>query len=192
MCQRNYARGCRFAKWRSVIKFGEGKPSRKAIREVAYGLAQYALICQGNGLVPIVEPECTMDGTHSIQVCAEVSERVNQMTFRALQELGVSLEGMVLKPNMITKGKQCQDKTSSQEVAMLTLRTLQRSVLPAVPGIFFLSGGQSEEEASLNLNAMNACTTMVKPWYLSFSFGRALQYSCLMAWQGKAENREAA
>ena len=138
MCKRTYARGCRFAKWRSVIKFEDGRPSKKAIREVAYGLAQYALICQDNGLVPIVEPECTMDGVHGIERCAEVSQRVFAATFQALQELGVCLEGMVLKPNMVTKGKQCKDKTSSKQVAEYTLRTLTRTCLGAMPGIFVL------------------------------------------------------
>jgi len=192
MCKRNYERGCRFAKWRSVIRFGNGRPSEKAIREVAYGLAQYASICQMNGLCPIVEPECTMDGEHGIERCAQVSEAVFSRTFQALNELNVCLEGMVLKPNMITRGKQSSEKTSPKMVAEMTLRTLARTVPSAVPGIFFLSGGQSEEEASLNLNAMNAMQNVTRPWYLSFSYGRALQFSCLQAWQGKSENRLAA
>ena len=149
---------------------------------MAKGLAQYAAICQDNGLVPIVEPEVLIDGTHSIQTCAKISEHVFGRVFRALQKAGVLLEGMVLKPNMITRGKGCLDKTSAQEVAEFTLKTLSRTVLPAVPGIFFLSGGQSEEEATLNVNAMNASKDKRHPWHVSFSFGRALQYSCLMAW----------
>lgn len=194
LCADYYAQGCRFAKWRAVLKIGKDLPSRKAILENAHGLARYASICQQNGLVPIVEPEVLVDGAHSIDECAEKSEVVYHYVVRALQEFGVLFEGMLLKPNMITPGTEFPDreKVSAEEIAWKTVRTLLRTLPGAVPGVTFLSGGQSEEEATQNLNAMNLLPERKRPWALSFSYGRALQHSCIMTWQGKKENFKAA
>jgi fructose-bisphosphate aldolase class I len=183
-----YEKGCRFAKWRSVLKIGKGLPSELAIAENAHTLARYASICQDNGLVPIVEPEVLADGAHTIEECAEACERVFAAVMKALIDQKVLLEGILLKPNMITPGTESHEKKTAQEIAWFTVRTLSRTITPAVPGIVFLSGGQSEEEASLNLSAINALQGIHKPWSLSFSFGRALQQSCLKAWAGKDEN----
>lgn len=193
-CAEFYKKGCRFAKWRAVLKIDtkNGSPSECAIRENAHGLARYASICQDNGLVPIVEPEVLCDGTHTIEECAEASERVFAAVVKELQDQHVLLEGALLKPNMITPGKESDQKCTAGEIAFYTVRTLSRTIPAAMPGINFLSGGQSEEEASQNLNAMAKLEGVPKPWYLSFSYGRALQQSCLKAWQGKAENLEAA
>lgn len=193
-CAAFYQKGCRFAKWRAVLKIDvtNGCPSECAIAENAHGLARYASICQDNGLVPIVEPEVLCDGAHTIEECAEASERVYAGVVKALQDQHVFLEGALLKPNMITPGKDCAEKATAGEIAFYTVRTLSRTIPAAMPGIHFLSGGQSEEEASQNLNAMAKLEGVPKPWYLSFSYGRALQASCLKAWQGKAENVEAA
>lgn len=192
-CAEYYKQGCRFAKWRAVLRIGEGKPSRSAILENAHGLARYAQICQENGLVPIVEPEVLVDGTHTIEECAEKSEVVFHYVFRALHDFGVILEGILLKPNMITMGSESTQKVSAKEIAYYTVRTLLRTVPGSVPGITFLSGGQSEEQASENLNEMNVKDfSLQRPWHLSFSYGRALQASCLAAWQGKKENWKAA
>jgi fructose-bisphosphate aldolase class I len=189
-CQQFYQAGARFAKWRAVLKIGVTEPSELAIQQNAQGLARYAIICQENGLVPIVEPEILVDGSHSIEKCADVTERVLAACYKALNDQKVLLEGSLLKPNMVTPGSDAP-KVSAEEIAKFTVRALQRTVPPAVPGIVFLSGGQSEEEATLNLNAMNALNT-VKPWTLSFSFGRALQATVLKTWAGKKENVEAA
>ncbi len=192
-CAEYYSKGCRFAKWRAVLKIGENQPSRNAILENAHGLARYAAICQENGLVPIVEPEVLVDGKHSIDECAEKSEEVFHYVVRALKDFGVLFEGMLLKPNMITPGTEYQgDKVSSEEIAFKTVRTLLRTLPGAVTGVTFLSGGQSEEEASLNLSAMNLLPEKMRPWALSFSYGRALQHSCLKTWLGKEENWKAA
>jgi len=193
-CAEYYAKGCRFAKWRSVLKIDVAKncPSDIAISENAHGLARYASICQDNGLVPIVEPEVLCDGTHTIEECAEASERVFAGVIKALHDQKVFLEGALLKPNMITPGKSCPEKATPGDVAFFTVRTLSRTIPAAIPGIHFLSGGQSEEEASQNLNAMAKLEDVPKPWYLSFSYGRALQASCLKSWVGKDENIEAA
>ncbi|GAB2229597.1 hypothetical protein Droror1_Dr00013844 [Drosera rotundifolia] len=185
-CQDYYAAGARFAKWRAVLKIGPTEPSQLAINENANGLARYAIICQENGLVPIVEPEILVDGPHDINKCAEVSERVLAACYKALNDHHVLLEGTLLKPNMVTPGSESK-KVAPEVIAEYTVRTLQRTVPAAVPAIVFLSGGQSEEEATLNLNAMNKLKTK-KPWSLSFSFGRALQQSTLKAWSGKEEN----
>ncbi|XP_021743337.1 fructose-bisphosphate aldolase, cytoplasmic isozyme-like [Chenopodium quinoa] len=185
-CAQYYAAGARFAKWRAVLKIGPTEPSPLAILENANGLARYAIICQENGLVPIVEPEILVDGTHDIDRCAEVSERVLAACYKALNDHHVLLEGTLLKPNMVTPGSESK-KVAPEVIAEYTVRTLQRTVPPAVPGVMFLSGGQSEEEATLNLNAMNKLQTK-KPWTLSFSYGRALQQSTLKAWSGKEEN----
>jgi fructose-bisphosphate aldolase class I len=193
-CAEFYKKGCRFAKWRAVLKIdvANGCPSECAIAENAHGLARYASICQDNGLVPIVEPEVLCDGAHTIEECAEASERVYAGVVKALQDQHVFLEGALLKPNMITPGKDCAEKATAGDIAFYTVRTLSRTIPAAMPGIHFLSGGQSEEEASQNLNAMAKLEGVPKPWYLSFSYGRALQASCLKAWQGKPENVEAA
>jgi fructose-bisphosphate aldolase class I len=193
-CAAFYKKGCRFAKWRAVLKIDTktGCPSEMAIAENAHGLARYASICQDNGLVPIVEPEILCDGTHTIEECAEISERVFAAVVKELQDQKVLLEGSLLKPNMITPGMDCPDRSTPGEIAFYTVRTLSRTIPAAIPGIHFLSGGQSEEEASQNLNAMAKLEGVPKPWYLSFSYGRALQKSALKAWQGKEENVEAA
>lgn len=193
ICADFYNQGCRFAKWRAVLRIGTDKPSRQAILENAHGLARYASICQANGLVPIVEPEVLVDGTHTIEECAKKSEEVFHYVFRALQDYNVLLEGILLKPNMITPGSECTSKVSHQDIAYMTVRTLLRTVPGSVPGITFLSGGQSEEQASDNLNEMNRKEfPLERPWHLSFSYGRALQASCLDAWKGKPENVKAA
>lgn len=188
-CADYYKAGARFAKWRAVITIGANKPSETAIDENAHGLARYAAICQENGLVPIVEPEVLMDGDHSLARCAQVTEHVLAVVFKKLHEYGVLLEGILLKPNMVTAGKENPEyKTSTPEqIALATVTALRRTVPPAVPGITFLSGGQSEEEATINLNAINNVAGP-RPWSLTFSYGRALQKSALDAWSGKKEN----
>jgi fructose-bisphosphate aldolase, class I len=138
--------------------------------------------------VPIIEPEILQDGDHSIEVCAEVSERVFAAVMKAMQEHKLIIEGTLLKPNMVTPGASCPDRKSAEEIAWFTVRTLSRTIVPALPGVTFLSGGQSEEEASLNLNAISALTGIAKPWIITFSYGRALQQSVLKAWKGSAEN----
>ncbi|VFQ88048.1 unnamed protein product [Cuscuta campestris] len=186
-CKKYYEAGARFAKWRAVLKIGDTEPSQLAINENANGLARYAIICQQNGLVPIVEPEILVDGAHDINKCADVTERVLAACFKALNDHHVLLEGILLKPNMVTPGFDSA-KVSPEVVAEYTVRALQRTVPAACPGVMFLSGGQSEHEATLNLNAMNKLKETKKPWSLSFSFGRALQQSTLKAWAGKEEN----
>ncbi len=151
-----YSKGCRFAKWRAVLKIGNGCPSMIAIRETAHTLARYGSICQDNGLVPIIEPEILQDGSHDIEECARVSELVFRTVMQAMLDQGLIIEGTLLKPNMVTPGAQSGKAAAPEEVAWLTVRTLSRSIVPALPGVVFLSGGQSEENASLNLNAMNA------------------------------------
>ncbi|KAJ8467423.1 hypothetical protein OPV22_029975 [Ensete ventricosum] len=187
-CKKYYEAGARFAKWRAVLKIGPNEPSQLSINANADGLARYAIICQENGLVPIVEPEILVDGPHDIKKCADVTERVLAACYKALNDHHVLLEGTLLKPNMVTPGSDSA-KVAPEVVAEHTVRALQRTVPAAVPAIVFLSGGQSEEEATLNLNAMNKLKGK-KPWSLSFSFGRALQQSTLKAWAGKEENIE--
>jgi fructose-bisphosphate aldolase class I len=191
-CEKYYAAGCRFAKWRAVLKIGPGLPSNMAVAENAFNLARYASICQDNGLMPIVEPEVLIDGPHTIEECAAKSEVVFAAVTKALQDQGVLLEGMLLKPNMITPGSESTQKAPPQQIAWFTVRTLSRTLPAAVPGVVFLSGGQSEESATVHLNAVNQVTGLPRPWGLSFSFGRALQDSCLKAWLGKPENVKAA
>lgn len=174
--------GARFAKWRAVIDIGAGIPSRYAIDANAEGLARYAALCQEAGIVPIVEPEVLMDGDHPIERCEEVTSAVLQSVFDHLFAARISLEGMVLKPNMVIAGKKSAKKASAEEVAEATVRTLKRHVPPAVPGIAFLSGGQSPTEATLHLSLMNAAGSL--PWALTFSYGRALQDTSLRAWGG--------
>ncbi|XP_051128275.1 fructose-bisphosphate aldolase 5, cytosolic [Andrographis paniculata] len=189
-CQQYYKAGARFAKWRAVLKIGPNEPSELSIQQNAQGLARYAIICQENGLVPIVEPEVLTDGSHDIKKCAAVTEAVLAAVYKALNDHHVLLEGTLLKPNMVTPGSDSA-KVAPEVIAEYTLTALRRTVPPAVPGIVFLSGGQSEEEATLNLNAMNKLDVLT-PWTLSFSFGRALQQSTLKIWSGKAENVEKA
>ena len=179
-----YSMGIRFAKWRAVIKIDSktGCPSDQAIEETAHSLARYGSICQHNGLVPIIEPEILQDGDHSIVTCAEVSEKVFTAVQSAIIKYKLVQEGLLWKPNMVTKGADCKDETSAEEVAFYTVRTLSRTIPPAVPGITFLSGGQAEETASLNLNAINKLAFPKHPWNMSFSYGRALQTSVLNAW----------
>ncbi|XP_067634253.1 fructose-bisphosphate aldolase-like [Eurosta solidaginis] len=180
--------GCDFAKWRCVLKIGKHTPSYQAILENANVLARYASICQSQGLVPIVEPEVLVDGDHDIIRAQKVTETVLAAQYKALNDHHVYLEGTLLKPNMITPGQKCPRRNSPEEVAFITVQGFLRTVPAAVPGIVFLSGGQSEEEASVHLNAMNAIE-MKRPWQLSFSYGRALQASVMEAWAGKKENK---
>jgi fructose-bisphosphate aldolase class I len=182
-----YERGARFAKWRAVIDIASGGvPTMTAIRVNAHALARYAALCQAAQIVPIVEPEVLMDGDHDIDRCYDVTNRVLNQTFRELRVQRVELEGMILKPNMAVSGKKCAKQASVGEVAEKTIRMLKACVPAAVPGIAFLSGGQSDEEATAHLNAMNAIGHL--PWKLTFSYGRALQAAPQKAWSGKAEN----
>jgi len=184
---RYYARGARFAKWRAVLRISSGGcPSELAVRDNAWGLARYARTCQEHGLVPIVEPEILMDGDHDIATTASVQEWVLRTVYGALAVNGVFLEGSLLKPSMTTAGADCATRPSAEEVGEFTVRTLGRTVPAAVPAILFLSGGLSEEDASLCLNAINeAAAVGYAPWHLGFSFGRALQHSCLKHWGGR-------
>ena len=194
--------GARFAKWRAVIKIGangQALPSPACIEANAHALARYAALCQEAGLVPIVEPEVLMDGGHTLQRCAEVTEAVLRRVFAQLADQAVVLEAMILKPNMVLAGSDCVAKNSAAEVADATVQCLLRSVPAAVAGIAFLSGGQSSETASAHLNAMHAERgaaaspgARALPWPLTFSFARAIQYPALEVWAGRAANREAA
>jgi fructose-bisphosphate aldolase class I len=181
-----YKLGARFAKWRAVIDIGEGFPTAFAIEANAHALARYAALAQENNIVPIVEPEVLMDGGHSIERCEEVTNATLKAVFEALGDHRIYLEGMVLKPNMVISGKKASNRASPELVAEATVRCLKRHVPPAVPGIAFLSGGQSVEEATLHLSLMNKLGPL--PWNLTFSYGRALQDSALKAWGGKPEN----
>lgn len=182
--------GARFTKWRAVIKIGDGIPSRYCIEANAHALGRYAALSQEAGLVPIVEPEVLMDGDHDIERCREVTEATLHAVFHQLFEQRIALEGMLLKPNMVVSGKDCPTQAGVEAVAKITVKTLRRCVPAAVPGIVFLSGGQSEEEATVHLNAMNAIGS--HPWELSFSYGRALQQSALQVWSGDPANVPAA
>jgi fructose-bisphosphate aldolase, class I len=179
--------GALFAKWRAVIDIGEGIPTAFAIEANAHALARYAALCQENGLVPIVEPEVLMDGAHSIERCEHVTDSVLDTVFRQLFEHRILLEGMVLKPNMVISGKKAAHRAGPEVVAETTLRMLKRHVPPAVPGIAFLSGGQSPQEATLHLALMNRIGGTL-PWSLTFSYGRALQDTALKTWGGAASN----
>lgn len=180
-----YEQGARFAKWRAVLQItADGCPTDLAIRENAWGLARYARTCQDSGLVPIIEPEILMDGNHSIERTAEVQEKVLVEVYKACAENNVFLEGTLLKPSMTVQGAENTNKVSSEEVAKMTVRTMNRCVPAAVPGIMFLSGGLTEEDASVYLNTMNSIENK-STTSLTFSYGRALQQSCLQAWQGK-------
>src|SRR3569833_3257749 len=185
-----YEAGARFAKWRAVIDIAAGIPSYTAIHTNAHALARYAALCQANQIVPIVEPEVLMDGDHDIDRCYEVTEFVLKETFQQLYYQRVALEGMVLKPNMAIAGKKSAKKSSVQEVAEKTVKLLKACVPGAVPGIAFLSGGQSDEDATAHLSAINAIGNL--PWNVTFSYGRALQAAPQAAWGGKAANVAAA
>jgi len=179
--------GAKFAKWRAVIKIGDDVPTGYAIHVNAHALARYAKICQEGGLVPIVEPEVLMDGTHDINICQQITEETLNSVFSELYAQEVALEGMILKPNMVISGLNAKKRANFGEVAEETVATLLRCVPAAVPGIMFLSGGQSEIDATKHLNVMNVNNKNL-PWKLSYSYGRALQASALDAWRGKAEN----
>src|SRR3974390_2969227 len=181
-----YEQGARFAKWRGVIDIGAGIPTYGAIHANAHALARYAALCQAAQIVPIVEPEVLMDGDNDIDRCYQVTEWVLKETFLELYYNRVALEGMVLKPNMAIAGKKCTKRAGVAEVAEKTVRLLKACVPGAVPGIAFLSGGQSDEEATAHLDAMNKLGPL--PWPLTFSYGRALQHAPQTAWKGKAEN----
>lgn len=182
--------GARFAKWRAVIAIANGIPTDYCIRANAQALARYAALCQETGLVPIVEPEVLMDGNHTLERCATVTSSVLKTVFDELYGQRIVLEGMILKPNMVISGMQCTPQAGVEQVAAETLRILRQRVPAAVPGIMFLSGGQSAELATAHLNSMNALGTA--PWKLSFSYGRALQSAALEAWKGQAANVVAA
>jgi fructose-bisphosphate aldolase class I len=181
-----YKLGARFAKWRAVIDISASIPTPYAIRANAHALARYAALCQEQNIVPIVEPEVLMDGDHTLERCEQVTSDTLSVVFRELHSHGVHLEGMILKPNMVISGKKCANRASPQQVAEATVRCLKRYVPAAVPGIAFLSGGQSPAEATLHLSLMNRLAPL--PWQLSFSYGRALQDAALTAWGGKAAN----
>jgi fructose-bisphosphate aldolase class I len=184
--------GARFAKWRAVISVGDSIPSRGCIEANAQALARYATLCQEAGLVPVVEPEVLMDGEHTLERCGEVTEEVLRTVFSQLYTQRVTLEGMILKPNMVVPGSTCPRQETVDEVADATVMCLLRSVPAAVPGIAFLSGGQSGELASARLNAMNVRFKSRAPWALAFSFARAIQQPALEIWRGEEANVQAA
>ncbi|CAK9011122.1 unnamed protein product [Durusdinium trenchii] len=197
-CAQAYKEGARFAKWRNVLQLDpeKGLPTALAIKDTVHTLARYASICQSEGLVPIVEPEIVPNGDHDIYYCAEVTEKVLAAQFRALAAHHVYLEGAVLKPNMVKNGLG-GPKASAETIATLTCQTLLRTVPPSMPGIFFLSGEtalneDNEEEATINLSTMNSLFAGKLPWHLSFSYGKALQKTCIVTWLGKTENKDAA
>ena len=185
------AMGARFAKWRAVIRITDRLPSPMCVNVNAHALARYAALCQEQGIVPIVEPEVLMDGSHTIERCEDVTSSILHAVFHALFKQCVRLEGMLLKPNMVIAGKDCPKKASVEEVATATLRCLRRHVPTAVPGIVFLSGGQSDVLATSHLNAINKLD-LPKPWRISFSYGRALQDPAMETWRGKQQNLKAA
>jgi fructose-bisphosphate aldolase, class I len=182
--------GARFAKWRAVIDIGAGIPSYDCIKSNAHALARYAALCQDEDIVPIVEPEVLMDGDHGIDRCEPITEWVLKTVYEELYYAKVQLEGTVLKPNMVVPGKKCRKRASVEEVAEKTVRVLKSCVPAAVPGIAFLSGGQSDEEATAHLDAINRIGGL--PWRVTFSYGRALQAAPQKAWSGKSENTAAA
>jgi fructose-bisphosphate aldolase class I len=183
-----YQLGARFAKWRAVITIGESEPSSACVFANAHALARYAALCQENDIVPIVEPEILMDGTHTIEESFVLTEEVLHTVFYELYGQGVLYEGMVLKPNMVLSGYKSSEQAIVEDVAEMTVTALKRSVPAAVPGIAFLSGGQSDEDATAHLNAMNQILGENSPWNLTYSFGRALQAPALKAWDGEAGN----
>jgi fructose-bisphosphate aldolase class I len=181
------AQGARFAKWRAVYTVSEKTPTKSVNSWNALCLARYAAICQDNGIVPIVEPEVLIEGDHTLAQCEKVSEKVLVKVFKALRKYGVILEYIVLKPSMVIAGKKCPKQSTVAEVAEATMRVLKRTVPAAVPTINFLSGGQTPEQATAHLQAMNAMGPL--PWHLSFSYARALQEPCMDAWRGKSDNK---
>lgn len=184
-----YEIGARFTKWRAVITIGDGIPTNYCIEANAHQLARFAALSQEANLVPIVEPEVLMDGEHSIDQCFAVTEATLRETYGQLGRQGVNLEGSLLKPNMVLSGKNAPNRASAEEVAEKTITCFSRSVPAAVPGVVFLSGGQSDEEATVNLNAINQLAAKVGvPWQMSFSYGRGLQAAPLKAWGGQAAN----
>lgn len=183
--------GAQFGKWRAVITIGEGIPTRFCLDANAHALARYAALCQETGLVPIVEPEVLMDGEHTLEQCGEVTEAALRRLYDALYEHRVILEGTILKPNMVIPGKECPVQANPEQIAEATIECFQRAVPAAVPGIVFLSGGQTPVQATENLNAMNAMGLNL-PWELSFSYGRALQEPILKTWLGDDANVTAA
>lgn len=189
--QEYYELGARFAKWRGVYSIGDGLPSHPCIRANAHALARYAALAQEADIVPVVEPEVLMDGGHDIAACQRATEAVLREVFAELAEQRVVLEGMLLKPNMVLSGKEASNRADANEVARRTIDCFKRTVPAAVPGIVFLSGGQSDEEATVNLNAINTLAPeMHAPWRLTFSYGRALQASALSTWGGDNDNAE--
>jgi len=190
-CREYKKLGAQFAKWRAVIKIGSNIPSQLAINENAWTLARYASICQQCGLVPIVEPEVLQDGDHDLPECQRVTEEVLATVYKALKDHHVYLEGTLLKPNIVTAGKACTQKYTPEQIAQATVIALRRTVPAAVPGIMFLSGGHTEENSTIFLNAINR-VQLLKPWILSFSYGRALQSSVLRAWKGDKNNSDKA
>jgi len=183
--------GARFAKWRAVIRIADRLPSQTCVEANAHALGRYAALCQEQGLVPIVEPEVLMDGSHGIERCDEVTGRVLQAVFNALNDHKVELESVLLKPNMVLPGNVCPNQASTAEVAAATLRCLRRSVPVAVHGVVFLSGGQTGAAATVHLNAINM-SQGPNPWKISFSYGRALQDLALATWLGKKDRSRAA
>jgi len=186
--QEYFRMGARFAKWRAVFAIGHGIPSRSCLEANAHALARYAALCQEAGLVPIVEPEVLMDGNHTLEQCRKVTEETLRNVFIQLNCQRVLLEGMILKPNMVLPGLACPTQESVDEVANITVKSLGRTVPAAVPGIAFLSGGQSAELASARLNTMNLRFNSRLPWALAFSYARAIQQPALEIWQGKDAN----
>ncbi|MEO6346370.1 MAG: class I fructose-bisphosphate aldolase [Aquaticitalea sp.] len=180
--------GLRFAKWRAVIAIGDGIPTRRCIENNAIVLARYAALCQEVGLVPIVEPEVLMEGNHDLKTCLSVTQSVLHIVFGQLHKQRVLTEGMILKPNMVLPGSMCKDQSTTDEIAEATIRCLMRTVPASVPGVAFLSGGQTSQLATERLNAMNAHYKSEMPWAVAFSFSRALQYPSLEHWNGKEEN----
>jgi fructose-bisphosphate aldolase class I len=191
-CAEYFAMGARFAKWRAVIRIGEGMPSDANLSTNAHALARYAAICQEQGLVPIIEPEVLMDGEHDAQTCYDVTARILDETFAACEVQGVHIPGALLKPNMILPGKSCSDQGSREQAAQLTVDCLTNHVPHNLPGIVFLSGGQSDEDATAHLNLMNGMD-VEHPWQLSYSYGRALLAHALQTWaSGSNEDSQGA
>ena len=186
-----YSLGARFAKWRAVIKIDDGIPSRGCIEANMNALARYAALCQEAGIVPMVEPEVLMDGIHTIERCASVTEEVHRSLFHQLYEQRVNLQGIILKPNMILPGKDCPVQVDDETIAKATIDCLLRSVPAAVPGIAFLSGGQPSIKATTRLNAMHSKNRPPLPWALTFSFSRAIEYPAIEIWHGNKDNIEA-
>lgn len=184
--------GARFAKWRAVIEIGDDIPTLACINANAHALARYAALCQEAGMVPIVEPEVLMTGNHTLQICSEVTNSVLKTVFYQLYQFKINLEGIILKPNMVIAGKECPGQNSTDEVAEATFNCLLASVPSSVPAIAFLSGGQSPQEASAHLNAINKNFEDQLPWIVAFSFARAIQQPVLQAWKGQESNKEEA